>query len=188
MAALAVKVQVSKDFYYKVEHTDIGTKSSIQSLDNRSRCATEMTNFAKKYKDLLAAYWDGDVEVMSLSEPNSKDMKANPLRMGIYPWANDVSFCFKNSFTIADRRSFTMAEMFSFAFLLDLLKKAFRVGKTRSLSLNEILNLVYFQTIKKNFFESLKNDTSLLIAELSKTNPEISEVLKKLLPWAEKRS
>ena len=56
--------------------------------------------------------------------------------MDIYPWANKFAYCFKDS--------------------------VFQTKNGVSLGLGQLLNLVYFQTIKSNFFSYFKNDEDKL--------------------------
>lgn len=140
-------------FYYSVNQIEGGTHSTISGAKDKEACPDAEAAFASKYKKLLSDYWNGNIEVMPLEDPVSKDRIKNPIRMDIYPWANKYAYCFKDNFFDIDGENL--------------------VGQ------GQLLNLVYFNDLKKNFFVYFKEDADRLKGKLSGKNQALVDLLKK---------
>lgn len=142
-----------KDFYYSIDQIEGGTKSNIEHFSERGQCKDAKKEYSKKYQDMLQDYWSGDKEIMSLESPGSKDPSKNPVRMDFYPWANKFGFCFNDSTFPGEAGS--------------------------RISIGQVLNLIYYQTIKTNFFNYFKEDIEEALKKLPQEESDIRDLLSK---------
>jgi hypothetical protein len=139
------------DYYYWIEQVEGGTKSNITNYTDRSQCDSIVSDYKNTVNQQILDYWQGKREPLSLDTPESKDPSKNPIRTTLYPWANNNSYCFKNS-----------------ELQLDINTKVTQ---------GQLLNLVYFQTIKSNFFKYFQNDVASVAAQTK--DPDIKAALGK---------
>lgn len=142
-----------KDFYYSIDQIEGGTKSSIDRITDTKKCKEASTDFKTKYQTMLSDYWSGKKDVLPLNAAGSKNAMTNPIRMDFYPWANKYSFCFPNAI--------------------------FKTTANVEVGIGQTLNLIYFHTIRDNFFEYFKNDITTVRGQLGANDAQIANLLGK---------
>jgi hypothetical protein len=121
-----------RQYYFNTENTDRGWAGKIFDFTNYDKmCPPAVKDFSAKYKKILGDYWQGRKPLLLTSDPVSKDPRQYPLRMELYPWASDHAHCFPEGFPVGP-------------------KEFMHVGQAQ--------NLIYFDHIKKNYFDFLEKD------------------------------
>lgn len=140
------------DFYYSIDYIEGGKKtlSTIDKFTDRGKCKSAASDYKKDYQKTLQSYWQGELEILPLGHPESKTPAKNPIRTVVYPWANKYAYCFSGS--------------------------VFKT-ETSDVGLGQLLNLVYFNEIKNNFFEYFNKDKEKLLKSLK--DSEIQGLLSK---------